>query len=377
MFFFIGEKSPLSGLEQYDTSLFLDKGWKHKKSIYYKGYSTECVLEDSLSKILDGFKPAGKWCVIHNGKIFHPKFRGFPLYQKDSSFTNIKLDGYNTVLYDYPFDYLANDVITIDDAADIIGHILYDNVKNFYQYNDITEMNVLYSGGLDTLTSWAVFDSYKKDYTLNVYVPKDSDDTVHKYNGRIREYNNELLEKISKDYWGYGVSSVYTNENWYLTGFYAEVMQFRDGEAINAIANYYGKYIDELASDQDYLYWFLKRPSLGHYKKEMLSFANEHEIKTYLLGTVLYDNQMWHLDNNLTFNPFADLRIPKAIYRLSIKDISINSVTGIVQKKIVNNFNPKLLPLLSDFKNEKDVWANFKKHWDVSIIDKQVKLCLR
>lgn len=378
MFFYIGNSPPvMSGLSQVEPNLWLDSGWDKLNSIYFKGYSTECTLSKSLPDIIDGYQPDGKWCVINEGTIYHPKFRGFPIYEYQNDKTNIKLENYNIVLYDYTFQVTDDDPITMDDASDLIGKLLFSNIENFYKFNACDSMNVLYSGGLDTLTSWAVFDAYKKDYNLHIYVPKPEDNTLHKHNGRIREYTNDLMTKVSSDYWGYNVSSFFTNQNYYITGFYAEVMQFRDAEAINALANYHNKWIDEIAEESDYLYWFLKRPSLKRYKSSMLSFHDEIELKKYLLGTVLYDNQMWHLDKNFMLNPFADLRIPQIMYRLSIDDILKNALTGQIQKNIVSKFNPDLLCLLSDYKNEKNIWSNFRKNWNTNLIHNSVRLLIR
>lgn len=376
MFFYIGDHCPIQALTKVTDRLFLDKGWSNINNIWYKGYSTECVLKDNLDKIIEGYQPAGKWCVIQDEKIYHPVLQGFPLFQKDTQLTNISIDGMHIVDYTQP-NMVIGSQLTLDEASKLIGDVLLENTINFYKYNSITEMNVLVTGGLDTLTSWAVLDSYTKEYTLNVYVPNENDDTLYKFLGRKREYTSDLIDKVSTDCWGYEVSSFFSEINWYLTGYYAEVFHFRDAEAIHALANYQGKWIDEMAEEKDYLYWFLKRPTLNEYKKSMLSFDDEHSLKLHLYNTIFRDHQMWHLDNNMTFNPFFDIRIPNIMLRLSIEDISKNCTTGLIQRKIVERFNPQLLTLLSDYKNEKDVWGNFRKHWASITLDPKVKINIR
>lgn len=380
MFFYIGTNSPIKSLQKVDDRLYLDSGWINDDDIWYKGYSTDCVLSENLEAIVQGYQPEGKWCLIHKEKIYHPTLRGFPLYitADNDGLTNIKFENSSTCLYHIPSIPSVNDTISLDEAATIIGDILLENTINFYKYNDIPEMNVLYSAGLDTLTSWAVLDHYTKDYTLTAYVPKDSDNTLYKFLGRVREYESDLIDKVSDDYWGYDVSSFYKKINWYLTGYYAEMIQFRDGEAINSLANYQGKRIDELASKDDYLYWFLKRPVVvSKYKDSMIEYQDEKELKDFLYGTIYYDHQMWHLDNNMTFSPFFDIRIPNTMMRLSIEDITKNCTTGSIQRKIVERFNPQFLSLLSDYKNEKDVWGNFKKNWANIKLDPSVNINLR
>jgi len=335
-------------------------------------------LSEQISNIIKGYQPAGKWCVIHNDKIYHPVLRGFPLYRtEDNSLTNLKFDNSLVVYYDEPIIPAVEENISLDKAAIIIGDILLENTINFYKYNSIEEMNVLYSAGLDTLTSWAVLDSYTKDYTLNIHVPSRNDNTFHKRLGRVREYENDLTQKISSEHWGYDISSFYKKTNWYLTGYYAETIQFRDGEAINALANYQGKRIYELAREDEYLYWFLKRPNIiEKYKNSRKKYADETELKKFLFATIHYDHQMWHIDNNMTFNPFFDYRIANTMVQLSVEDITKNCTTGFIQRKIVERFNPKLLSLLADYKNSKNIWVNFKKNWPNIKLDPMVKVNL-
>jgi hypothetical protein len=377
MFFYIGNTSPMQALDRKTDRLFLDKGWQSKDNIWYKGYSADCSLADSLLDILDGYQPQGKWCVIHEEKVYHPILRGFPLYQHNGEQTNLAIGGFDVVPYnEAPIQ--EKSPLLLDEAAQIIGDILLENTINFYKYNDVPQMNVLYSAGLDTLTSWAVLDSYTKDYTLTAYIPKEDDTTVHKFLGRVREYDSDLIDFVSSKHWGYDISSLFKETNWYLTGYYAETYQYRDGEAINALANYQSKRIDELAKETNYLYWFLKRPSVvAKYKDSMMQFKNDEALKQYLYSTIFYDHQNWHIDNNMAFSPFADIRIPQTIHRMSVEDITLNSTTGLVQRKIVERFNPQLLSLLSDYKNEKDIWGNFNKNWSSIVLDPNVKINLR
>lgn len=377
MFFYIGSNCPIQAMNKVSDRLFLDGGWKQKDNIWYKGYSVDCTLADTLLEILDGYQPAGKWCVIHDEKVYHPVLRGFPLYERNGEQTNLATEGYGIVTYNEP--KIPNDtLLSLEESSIIIGDILLENTRNFYKYNNIERMNVLYSAGLDTLTTWAVLDSYTKDYTLTAYVPKQGDDTLHKFLGRVREYDSDLVDFVSSKHWGYDVSSAFTELNWYATGFYAETYQYRDGEAINALANYQGKHIDELAKETDYLYWFLKRPNVvAKYKDSMEEYYDQEQLMKFLYSTIFYDHQYWHIDNNMTFSPFADIRIPQTIHRMSVEDITLNSTTGLIQRKIVERFNPQLLSLLSDYKNEKDIWGNFNKNWSSITLDPNVKINLR
>lgn len=363
MFFYLGTNCPIQALTEVQPGIFLDKGWKEKYGIWYKGYSTDCVLEDSLLGIADGYKPNGKWCAIYQDQIFHPELRGFPMFSNRTNRTNIKVDGFESCTYEHGQTFTIDSQITLEEASAMIGDILVENTINFYRYNDITDLTVPFSAGLDSMTCWAVLEECLfTNFTVIVHLPDKTDDTIKKVMGTRREYESDLITKTDNDYWGYFHSSWSINFNTYIGGYYAETFQYRDGEAINALANYQGKHIDELATEDDYLYWFLKRPSLERYKQNMLKFDDERHLKQYLFETIFYDHQMWHIDNNIVFSPFFDIRIPKIMSRLSVEDLTANCVNGITQRNIIKRFCPELLSVLADYKNEKAVWANFRKN---------------
>lgn len=378
MFFYIGDNCPLTALKQVEPRLFLDDGWNHKSGIWYKGYSTECVLEDSIYDIVNGYQPAGKYCVICAGVVYHPVLRGFPLFGSEENITNIKLENFEIIKYDNP-SYSDDESITIEEASRLIGNVLVENTENFYKFNDAEEMTVVFSAGLDTGTVWAVQETYNKSFKLSVHVPDPTRDrTFQDFLGIEREYKSDLIDKVTQDYWGYQPSSYYNKLNWSSTGYYAEVYMYRDAIALNAIARYFGKTIDTLADETDYLYWFLKRPNVvDNFKDKTHEFKDESELKSFLWSTIWYDHQMWHLDNNMMFCPFADIRIPKIMSKLSISDIAYNSITGIIQKNIISRFKPEIVSLISDYKNEKDIWKNFRANFDESIIDPKTKLIYR
>lgn len=379
MFFYIGDNCPISSLNQVEPSLFLDQGWNQKYGIWYKGYSTECVLADVLVSIVDGYQPAGKWCVIYKDQIYHPVLRGFPLYVSDNYKTNLNIDGFTPSIYEILPYISTQETLSLDEAANQIGDILLENTTNFYKYNTVTDITTIFSCGLDTATAWAIQETYSPNFNLSIHIPNYYEEkTLQELLGTEREYSNDLIDKVETDYWGYTHACYYNDLNWSNTGYYAEVYTYRDGEAINALANYQGKKIDEIATETDYLYWFLKRPNIVEkYKNSMLEFDNEAALKEFLWSTIWYDHQMWHLDNNLMFCPFADIRIPEIAIKLSVQDLTTACVSGTIQRKIIQRFKPDLLSLLSDYKNEKDVWKNFRENFNQTMVHPDTKIIYR
>ena len=83
---------------------------------------------------------------------------------------------------------------------------------------------------------------------------------------------------------------------------------------------------------------------------------------------------MWHLDNNMFFCPFADLRIPEVALKLSIDDLIRICVNGDIQRHIVERFKPGAISLLSDYKNEKKIWANLRQNFSESMVKPNTKI---
>lgn len=381
MFFYSGENCPILSLTQVQPGLYLDEGWTcvtlADNLVWYKGYSTDCVLSESIERILQGNYPAGKWCIISDEKIYYPDLRGFPVFVQENDLTNIQLPNFTAMSYDHPRGIRSQDPISLADAATLIGDILIENTRNFYKYNKIDRMKMLFTCGLDSMTSWVILDQVTKEYDLEIYIPKRVDDTFERRMGVVREKQSDLIDSVSESYWGYRMTSVYNAVNWNMTGFYSERVQLREGDHLSAIANFYGKNIRDVAAPTDYLYKFLQRAGLSHFLENTLTFADETAVKDYCFDSVYYDHQMWHLDNNFHFSPFNDIRITEVVYRLSLADILSNGVNGLIQREIIKRFWPEVLTLLSDFKNEGAVFGNFSKNFGNIKMDPSVKIKIR
>lgn len=364
MFFYRGINCPIKGLERVEPDLYLDQGWKthdvNGLKVYAKGYSTECNLESAIYKIvLDGYRPVGKWCIITSDKIIHPVMRGYPIFKIGSDLTNIPELGGERIASDET-KILNSDPITLESASVLIGNILVENTVNFLKYQDIEKLNVLFSMGLDSLTVWAVVDYLIDWYDLNIYVPgmgKPNDPM-----GTVREYSSDLLNHLSKHCWGYKMTSVFKETNYYTTGFYSERIQLREVTNGHAIAKFYKTQLHRMVRKEDYLYHFLQRPECKKNTCE-IEFQDEIECKNYCYNSIFHDYQMWHIDNNFHFSPFYDQRIAEICYRMSLEDIVKNAANGLIQKKIIEKYNPELLCLLANYKNHGPIHANFLKNW--------------
>ncbi len=367
MFFYIGENCPIKSLEQKTTKIFLDKGWQEyniqDKQYWVKGYSTECVLFDNLEKIILGYKPAGKWAVIcEDGQIYFPALRGFPIHKNEINVrTNIPLDNFVDEYYDITKIVRPDQKITLDQAADEINFVLTENIKNVLKYNAIDKLRVLFSGGIDTLTVWSIVENLGLDYDLYINTPK------HNNIFRVtQEYQSDLIDICRKKFWGYKMTSCFSEKNYYLTGFYSERVQLREVSQGHAIANFRKLQLHELPKKSDYLYWFLQRPVNKINNQPHID--NEHDLIQYCNQSVFYDHQMWHIDQNFHISPFNDLRITEIINKLTLDDIITNALDATIQKKIISKNKLDFLQILSNYKNEKGVWMNYIKNFEKIVL---------
>lgn len=361
MFFYIGTNCPIKSIEQKTSNVFLDKGWENtlinNKNFWYKGYSTECVLGNSLDKIILGYKPAGKWVLIsEEGNIYHPILRGFPLYGLDNNKTNIPLSGYNEIKYPIKKITRNESSITLDEASILINNILKENIINFFNFNKIDRLRVLFSAGIDTLTVWSIVENLNFDYDLYIHQRKPNN-----VFGVKEEYKSDLINLCREKFWGYKMTSCFVDPNYYITGFYSERIQLREVSQGHIIANYKNKKLCDIPKSTDYLYWFLQRPTS---KLNNSPYVNSEEQVFELCNeSVFYDNQMWHIDHNYHFSPFYDLRITEVVNRLSLEDIITNALNAVIQKNIIKMNRPDFLLILSDFKNSKNIWKNYNQNF--------------
>lgn len=352
MFFYIGPDCPIQ-LNKVNDELYLDDGWEKIDDVHFKGYSTDCTLRDKLHDIINGYQPRGIWCVIYDKKVFYPKLMGFHLYKHGNNYTNIPLKGNDKIKYKLELTASHEASISIDEASLFIEEILLENTQNFIKFNSPENVHIIFTGGLDSATSLVLFNELSKNYTLEIFIR----------NPRLlsySEYDSELITHMRKMHWAYEIYRYKKQINWLVTGFYSERLQLRAVNNTYMILNYLKKDKTEILKKNDYLYhWLTDRADLGAEIES--TFRTEKEIKDACFNLICTDMQYWHLDNNFGFSPFYDIRIPEIIYRMSIQDILLNAIDGVIQKKIIKKCNPICLNFVSTYKN-KDNYKNLIKN---------------
>jgi len=224
MFFYIGNECKL--LEQVDTGLFLDKGWTKVNSAWYKGYSTECNLRESLDKILNGYKPKGIWCVIalddDGYKTYHPEICPFP----SDGITNLhNVTGSCSASFN-----VDSSVNSIDTVVDTALSILVNSCQGYAKYNsDI--LNIWCTGGLDSVLLLAICE--KANIPYNLYAHK-SHSAYHV------EHETEFTKYVKNTFPNYQFMSVFSDRTVLGTGYGGDAYFCRHPVQINLLANSLG-----------------------------------------------------------------------------------------------------------------------------------------
>lgn len=345
MFFYIGKHCDF--LTKVNDNLFLDKGWHVKNNIYFKGYSCECSIEESIDDIINGYQPNGIWAVICNNKIYHSILRGFPLYQKDEDLTNIPNLNNFQLVYNNINWLTDNSELPVDIVVDKVLDILQDNINGFVKYNNET-LKVLLTGGLDSTVIFALMHTYS-----NVKLVKSPN--------KVRTYNSKLINYLNKNHWAYNIIDIYHDKVFNLTGFAAEVMTMRGYDVFNLLCQKNNKNIFDIISENDYVYHFLNRRNLKKRLSEKVEILSDWRLA--MLKTLDVDYYIWHLDHNFHFVPFYDKRIPEVCVKLNYNDLIENCKNGIIEREIIKKINPKFLTLVSQYKNHGNVFENFDKNF--------------
>jgi hypothetical protein len=353
MFFYIGKECEL--LQQADGCLFVDAGWINCDNCWLKGYSTECDISKNIQAIIDGYQPRGIWALIHKSEgqyvVKHSELRGFPLFRnKDNDTTNIpNLNGFELVYCNVGWS-IDHSELSLEEVVNRVTEILVENVEGVMKYNSVDTMTVLATGGLDSTVAWATIESVAS-YELVRCSPSDS----------TREYSSPLIQYMNTNHWSYGIINLYDKINWNLTGFAAEAMTIRRPDMFNTICRFNGTTVDSSVTSNDYMYYFMQRPSWKKIFEEQTQVYTN--LREKLLSQIDVDYYMWHIDYNFHVSPFYDKRIAETCVRLRMEDLIENCKNGIVEKLVLQKIRPDFLSLISRYKNYGRVMKNFDENF--------------
>lgn len=357
-------------LPEVEPGLHLDEGWRFEQlnhsRLYYKGYTDSGTLADNLVKIYYGQRPAGIWAVVEarsdTHAVYTPRFRGFPLYQRDKVVTNLALPDLDFLPSKQNIEF-STDTITIDEAATQIGSVLRRSIENILRQHE--RVNVLFSGGIDSLVLLAIVHHLTDNYCLRASMfdvaAASPDSTLADFYNIQREYTSTLTEFADKRYWGYELLSNHRHATANITGFWGDEIMYRNPDHVDLLARTQGATAKSAVQPQDYMYEYLMRSEFK-LSGTVADPVNE-TVRQQIWDWLQDDCQMWHLNHELHYSPYYNVEIFRIMSQLSTADLLKHGTTAIVQRRMLEMFAPEFLMLLADQKNTTQSWLNFQKNF--------------
>ena len=362
MFYYIGQHTSL--LNKIQEGLYLDSDWTHQGDVWYKGYSTDCKLSDSIDRILSGYNPQGIWCVIQsegtNYCVYHPNIRCFPEYSDGLVRSNLVGTNITNIKKIKPTFY--NTHTDVNKTVNAVKEYLVSNVVNFHKYND-SEMNIWCTGGIDSVSIIALYEYSKIPYNIYIAKPKKTCLSIRDFEGSVTTYTSELTKYLQTKHWGYEILSIFDKPITLATGFYGDEFTCRGPHQMKYIANSLGKTILESVNDTQYMFKYLHK-SFKKNKVDLFQSIDETEAKEKIFTDMIEDYQIWHLNSVLTFCPYYDERIINEVLSLRADLLLEQTLNADLQKQVINQTVPEVNMLVDMFKNTIDGRVNFFKNID-------------
>ena len=302
------------------------------------------LRQNSISK-----GTSNNFCIIEFDdtiEISHNQIRDFPLSFNEHTCSNfIKLDNYVPVdgilkydnkwhlTYQNNFYEDLNNVISKNEAIDIIKKVLIDNTKTFIENNTL-DILVPNNNGLDTLTVRSVLDYLNVNYKLF----------------DIKKLNYKKLQNIlEKDYYGFNQIQEFDLPKCLVTGFYGDEYILR---------NPY--YVQNLLKNKDVDLVEVFDSKENCYMKNFFNLVYKEKCKkvspvniSKLSQMICNDIQVWHINNTMIFTPFKDKRLLQLL-NCNNDTIISQATDGKLSKLVIEYFNKDLLNLLNHSKNSSD-----------------------
>lgn len=374
MFFSVSKSAQKNFPYNHRTEHFyvnLDEGWHQQGNIWYKGYLDQGCLSDEIPNIVKETEPThtGNFCVIRlldgGVRIHSDRLRSFPLYYNqaltnlDTSGETIWTDCYVQLNNDLsltrnwfdPIGPIDETILTLDQVVEQVDRLLSAKVEKFLSQQTMP-VKVFLSGGIDTALVFSYVQKYANyELVLNSHV--DYDYFYLKNHGTLEQF------------WGYQQIHHWTKPCILASGAPGDEFTARSPTTANLLLMHYGTNIPRLLADSKYdacLHqgYFSKPQYLDLWYQQQAEYVHTSLANTIkkCLNINLNDWQHWHLGQTLTWTPLRDVELFKLFARLKLSDLKEQVMNSVVQKRLIEKNNPKILDYLSTQKNSVNYLEN-------------------
>ena len=317
-------------------SIDLDNGWT--------------ITDDKIYKGIDGVE-----CSIHlanNTISINPgKRRTFPVFYNDTSISNII--SYDNQWYEHNPLVIGNITLQpnseqwvfkqLDLTDEQLFDCLYDyldtKIKNFMP--DVP-IRFFPTGGVDTTVIFSFLVKHNKPYEILTAEIKEMD--------HFACYNRPNFGK----FWCYQDIHHWKEHSILLSGANGDEAMLRNPQHAYMLAKLNGENIlDTLADIPDSYHsaYYLKSKHKPSYQAIDNFNLNLEESRNYILNSVTFDFQHWHLGNTLTWTPLNDLELTNIMLNFSYPYIREQFIDATITKQLIARNNSDLLKYVSQSKN--------------------------
>jgi hypothetical protein len=382
MFFHISKTKQDNFPYNHKTNNFivsLDEGWnhttdEHHNNIWFKGYLDDAILADHVIHISQEEEPkhSGNFCII---KVFDTglivrtdRLRSFPLwYHSEIGLTNLQnigetywTDSYIMLNNDLSIIHSKYDVVgtiddsllTLDQVIEEVDNILDRKIKLFLDQQSLP-IRIFLSGGIDTALIFSYVEKHTNNYKLITGCYTEFDYFYLKNHGKL------------KNLWGYTQIHHWSESCILASGAPGDEFTARNPLTANLLLKSHNLSIPVLLSNPKYKNCL----HYSYYNQQKYFDLWSTQKDTYSLKDTIKiccdynvnDWQHWHLGKTLTWTPLRDIEVFKLFARLNPNDLSDQVMNSVIQLKLIEKNNPKILEYLSPQKNSGDYLQNLTR----------------
>jgi hypothetical protein len=240
----------------------------------------------------------------------------------------------------------ADTSLSVSQAIDQISNLLDTTVHDFYQHN-FANIQLYYSGGIDTLLIYSLLTHNNKSFDLIPYIHYDQDYFTTK--------NQNALSSL----WSYNQIHHWRDSAWIATGSHGDEYFLRGPEVISMITSWHDiNFVEVMANNPNSYHskYFAKYPDIWNHAWENRrefqdTYPTQQAMHQQILNFLLNDHQYWHFGNTMTWTPFKNIELVRILLQCSIEDLLPQFINAELSKQLINRSDPNLLTALSRYKN--------------------------
>lgn len=333
-----------------------DPGWSNCGPTWYKGYNHRDIGHANFTKI-----------SLENDNIYldHGDVRPYPLWWDQDHLVLTNLVGRGDRIWVDRDVILTRDNVSrikktiiadpclddlnLEQCCDILAHRFEAKAQALAGDMPDIDKKLFLSGGIDTLTIYALLRHTKVDHEVIDYDHVEYD-----------WFTNCNLEQIRQNHWAYRQIHHWKKPTVLLTGSHGDEYMFRSPYTIALWAAWHDLDVVDLSQkNQGYhTRYFLQEKNMKIFQS---AYQQREQIKRrfpsrkYLIKKIIdmhaNDHQHWHLGNTLTWTPFKDLNLTEIILRLDVDSMIGHILNADVNRNLIQRFDSSALVLLSNQKN--------------------------